>query len=79
MSELSELQSLLKSADPSIQQYVVALKAENAKLQKKIIQLEAKDVSAQNRIAALEVEVKERGPKAVNDFLNQIGEHYKIP
>lgn len=56
--ESPELQAKLKTCDPEIQQYLVALKAENSRLQKQIVKLEAKNITCNHRILALEEQIK---------------------
>ena len=55
----TDIQSLLKSAEAPIRNYIAALESENLKLHKQIAKLQVKHVSSDNRISALEDEIKE--------------------
>jgi hypothetical protein len=53
----ASIKSLLRTADPMLQQYVRGLVNENASLQKRIVKLECNEVSNKDRVAALQKEV----------------------
>ncbi len=67
MSKSTDIQMLLKTAEPSLREYVTALEAENLKLQKQIAKFQVNEVSSKNRITALEQEIKKHGgtPKKI--------------
>ena len=52
-----DAESLLKSCNPIVKDFVTYLKSENLKLQKQIIKHQAEAITYQNRIAALEERV----------------------
>ena len=72
---------LLKSANPSVRQYVAKLEAINVNLQKQIVAYEAEKISQDNKILALEKQrdgfkaiLDKRGP-SMQLVLNRPGKH----
>ncbi|MCH8261726.1 MAG: hypothetical protein IIA77_01575 [Proteobacteria bacterium] len=61
MSKTDDIQTLLKTMELPIREYVAALEKENLKLHIQIAKLQADDVSSKNRITALMEQVKKLG------------------
>lgn len=69
----SSLEKKLKTTDPEIQHYVVALKAENLKCTKKIAKLQAENITLNSRITVLEdvLRAEKEKPKII-DYIKQM-------
>jgi DNA-directed RNA polymerase beta' subunit len=72
MTKSTNLQTLLKTAQPEVRKYVAELEAENLKLQKQVAKFQVKEVSSKNRITALEIEIKKQGSGAIAKLLKEI-------
>jgi hypothetical protein len=69
---LPDIKLLLKSVDPVIKNYVIALESENLKLQKKIAKFQVDKVSSKNRITALEKEIEKQGSAAIKRLMDKV-------
>ena len=66
MKRPNNLTMKLKTVDPELRSYVVALEKENLKLHQRIAKFQVKDVSQQNEISAL----KKAQPKTTIKIIN---------
>lgn len=74
---IASVHGKLKSCDPEIQHYVLALENENLKLTKQVAKLQAENMTANNGIKALIKQNEKDKRHALTDAMAKIGETLK--